>query len=93
MRAGNRGVVTIWVDRTPHQVAADQTVAAALMAAGPVVRRGPDAPRGLFCGMGSCQDCRVLADGKVALACLLPVRDGLRISTDPDWAEATDAGD
>lgn len=35
------------------------------------------APRGLFCGMGTCFDCVVLVDGKPARACLTAIRPGM----------------
>lgn len=53
-------------DGRPVASRAGQTVAAALTAAGirswRTTRRG--APRGLFCGMGVCQDCLVTIDGR-----------------------------
>ena len=58
----------------------DQTVAAALIAAG--IRswhttRRESAPRGLFCGIGACFDCLVTINGEPAVrACLSPARDG-----------------
>jgi sarcosine oxidase subunit alpha len=55
-----------------------ESLAAALLAAG--VRRlgeGPGAARSLFCMMGTCQQCLVRVDGRLAQACLVPVRAGL----------------
>jgi sarcosine oxidase subunit alpha len=57
---------------------AGESLAAALLAAG--VRRlgeGPGAPRAAFCMMGTCQQCLVRVDGRLAQACLVPVRAGL----------------
>ncbi|WP_237216091.1 (2Fe-2S)-binding protein [Falsiroseomonas oryziterrae] len=57
---------------------AGESLAAALISAG--VRRlgeGPGAPRAAFCMMGSCQQCLVRVDGRLAPACLVPVRAGL----------------
>jgi len=57
---------------------AGESLAAALIAAG--VRRlgeGPGAPRAAFCMMGTCQQCLVRVDGRLAQACLVPVRAGL----------------
>jgi predicted molibdopterin-dependent oxidoreductase YjgC len=60
-----------------------ETVAAALMAAGRrVLRRtaGTGAPRGVFCGMGVCYDCLVVIDDAPSQrACMIEVRDGMRI--------------
>jgi NADPH-dependent 2,4-dienoyl-CoA reductase/sulfur reductase-like enzyme len=56
-----------------------QSVAAALTAAGHRVFRetGKGSPRGVFCGMGVCQDCLVTVDGKPnQRACMTEVRDG-----------------
>jgi sarcosine oxidase subunit alpha len=55
-----------------------ESLAAALMAAG--LRRlgeGPGSPRAAFCMMGTCQQCLVRVDGKLAQACLTPVRAGM----------------
>lgn len=58
----------------------DQTVAAALIAAG--VRswrttRRDSAPRGLFCGIGACYDCLVtINDIPSQRACITLVNDG-----------------
>jgi predicted molibdopterin-dependent oxidoreductase YjgC len=62
-----------------------ESVGAALLAAD--VRalrrtRHGDAPRGLFCGIGSCHDCLVRIDGAAPVrACLTPVRDGMAVTT------------
>jgi len=57
-----------------------ESLAAALLAAG--VRRlgeGPGAPRAAFCMMGTCQQCLVRVNGRLAQACLVPVRAGLSV--------------
>jgi predicted molibdopterin-dependent oxidoreductase YjgC len=56
-----------------------ESLAAALLAAG--VRRlgeGPGSARAAFCMMGVCQQCLVRVDGRLAQACLVPVRAGLK---------------
>ena len=41
-----------------------------------------DAPRGLFCGIGACQDCLVVVDGVPGVrACLAPAVPGCAITT------------
>lgn len=62
-----------------------QTVAAALWAAG--IRswrttRTDGAPRGLFCGIGTCFDCLITVDGTPnQRACLIPARPDMTVST------------
>jgi hypothetical protein len=64
---------------------AGQSVGAALTAAG--VRswrttRVSGRPRGLFCGIGICFDCLLVADGRPnQRACLLPATPGLRVTS------------
>lgn len=58
------------------------SVAAALTAAGLLGFRDTEkkATRGLFCGMGVCQDCLVTIDGRPnQRACMTPVRDGMAV--------------
>jgi thioredoxin reductase len=57
------------------------TVAAALVDAGRLTcRTGRSGdPRGVFCGMGICQECVVLVDGIPARACMTAARDGARV--------------
>lgn len=70
-----------------------QSVGAALTAAG--IRswrtmRVSGSPRGLFCGIGICFDCLVIADGRAnERACLLPARQNMAVSTQ----EGTGHGD
>lgn len=59
-----------------------QTIAAALMAAGRRVLRYTlgGAPRGIFCGMGTCFECLVTVDGFAEQrACMTQVRPNMRI--------------
>lgn len=78
--------VSITVDGRPLTAPAGATVAAALLADGlRAWRRTRHAgrPRGQFCGIGACFDCLVTIDDAPAQrACLVPVRDGMRVSTD-----------
>jgi aerobic-type carbon monoxide dehydrogenase small subunit (CoxS/CutS family) len=78
---GGRGEpVCFTFDGEPVAAFACETLAGALLAAG--VRdlgRNPvdSSPRGLFCAMGTCQECVVLVDGNLMEACRTPVRDGM----------------
>ncbi|PWJ17046.1 FAD-dependent oxidoreductase [Jannaschia seohaensis] len=61
-----------------------QTIAAALTEAGQRAfrRTAKDAPRGIFCGMGVCQDCLVTVDGVPnRRACMTKARAGQRVTT------------
>ncbi len=63
----------------------DDTVASLLVREGRVSWRRTrfgDRPRGLFCGMGACQDCLVVVDGVEGVrACLTPVQPGMDVTT------------
>lgn len=61
-----------------------ETIAAALLRAGirkirsaPNSNRSSNSGRGLFCMMGSCQECLIIGDGKRAEACRTPIYDGM----------------
>jgi predicted molibdopterin-dependent oxidoreductase YjgC len=62
-----------------------ETVAAALMAAGHRILRYSakrNEPRSLYCGIGVCQECRMMIDGVInTRACMTPVRAGLAVKT------------
>jgi D-hydroxyproline dehydrogenase subunit gamma len=77
-------MIDLTVDGAPLRVAEGQSLAAALLASGyRTLRDSPSgAPRGLYCGIGVCQECRVrLDDGSVVRACVTPVAPGMRVST------------
>jgi aerobic-type carbon monoxide dehydrogenase small subunit (CoxS/CutS family) len=38
-------------------------------------------PRAALCGMGVCQECRVLVDGRRRLACQTVCAEGMRVET------------
>lgn len=73
-----------------------QSLAAALTQAGIRAFRetAKDAQRGIFCGMGVCQDCLVSVDGTPNLrACMTPVQDGMNVTRQvalPAFDEATE---
>jgi predicted molibdopterin-dependent oxidoreductase YjgC len=83
MRKGDS--FTVRVDGIELTAYAGDTVAAALVRAGRVSWRRTrlgDRPRGLFCGIGACQDCLVTVDGTAGVrACLAPVAPGTAVST------------
>jgi sarcosine oxidase subunit alpha len=77
--------VTIHVDGKPVQAQVNDTVAAALLAAGIAhCRTTPvsGAPRAPYCMMGVCFECLVEIDGAgIRQACLVPVRPGMDVKT------------
>ena len=76
-------MIELTVDGTPLEAPAGQSLAAVLLQASRAVLRNSPAgnPRGLYCGIGVCQECRVVVDGVVARACVTPVAAGMRVTT------------
>ncbi len=76
-------MIELIVDGRPLQAPAGQSLGAALLEAGRrELRESPGgAPRGLYCGIGVCQECRVVVDGVVVRSCVTPVSAGMRVST------------
>lgn len=62
-----------------------ESVAAAILAAGERilrVTRKREEPRSLFCGIGLCQECRMVIEGRPNVrACQTPVRPGMAVKT------------
>jgi predicted molibdopterin-dependent oxidoreductase YjgC len=93
-------IVTIEFDGQPLHVAAGGTVAAGLLAAGVSRFRSTPvsgAPRAPYCMMGVCFDCLVEIDGVAnRQACLIEVRDGMKVRTQEgarEWQpQALEAG-
>lgn len=76
--------VQFFFNGRPHRAFAGESVAAALFAdACAALRSSPRAglARGMFCLMGSCQECVVLISGSKRLACQTLVVDGLRVNS------------
>jgi predicted molibdopterin-dependent oxidoreductase YjgC len=75
--------VTVTIDGRPVVAYLGETVAGVLFAEGSGQTRTTvgGAPRGVFCGMGTCFDCLVVVDGVPnTRACMTWVRDGMRVS-------------
>ena len=76
--------VLIHVDGAVVRTSDGMSLAAALLGAGVAAFRSSvgGEPRAPLCGMGVCFECRVTVDGMAhGRACLLPVVDGMRVST------------
>jgi predicted molibdopterin-dependent oxidoreductase YjgC len=74
--------VSFLFDGRPVVACEGEMIACALACAGiRTLRASPrgGAPRGMFCMMGSCQECVVRIDGRMTTACQEPVRDGLDV--------------
>lgn len=69
---------------TTYKALAGESIAAALLAADVrTLRRteSGDRPRGLYCGIGHCFDCRVYIRGHGSVrACITLVEEGMRIA-------------
>ena len=76
-------MIELSVDGEPLRAPAGQSIAAALLASGrKSLRASPSGdPRGLYCGIGVCQECRVVVDGVVVRSCVTPVTAGMRVTT------------
>lgn len=73
--------VKLYVDGRPVEAFAGENLATALWAAGiRQLRTSPGgASRGMFCGMGVCQECVVEVEGVAVLACQTRVAEGLEV--------------
>ena len=76
-------MIEVIVDGASVLAPAGQSLGAALLSAGRLALRSSPggAPRGVYCGIGVCQECRVVVDGEVVRACVTPVVAGMRVST------------
>lgn len=99
-RAPPEDAIRIFFEGREIRCRAGLSLAAALTEAGELQLRdaGPGGPRGLFCGMGICQECRVdLGDRQGVRACMCLAEDGQRLSRHwrlrPRNAECLPAGD
>jgi NADPH-dependent 2,4-dienoyl-CoA reductase/sulfur reductase-like enzyme len=86
------GSATFRFDGREIPILSGRTIAAALVAAGESrlrhTRQGDR--RGVFCGMGVCQECLVEVDGQPAQrACMTAARAGMRVSSQPALARLT----
>jgi len=75
--------ISLRIDGVVLRVEPDVSLAAALAQAGQGATRRSlgGAPRGAFCGMGICFECRVCVDGRECLACLTRVAAGMDVQT------------
>jgi predicted molibdopterin-dependent oxidoreductase YjgC len=77
------------VDAYPGETIATALLAASRRIARRTVHRG--APRGVFCAIGVCHDCRMVVDGEANVrACLAPARAGMVVETQWGFGRAAD---
>jgi D-hydroxyproline dehydrogenase subunit gamma len=77
--------VELTVDGQRVEARCGQSLGAALLGAGrSTLRHSPSgAPRGLYCGIGVCFECRVHVEGRgEVLSCVTSVEAGMRVTTD-----------
>ena len=71
-----------------------ETVATALLAAGRRIARRTahrGAPRGVFCAIVVCHDCRMIVDGEANVrTCLVPARAGMVVETQPGFGASAE---
>jgi NADPH-dependent 2,4-dienoyl-CoA reductase/sulfur reductase-like enzyme len=80
--SGSEPPVEFFVDGVALHAERGMTIAAAIEAGGrhDFSRGLKGEARGLFCGMGTCQDCLVTVDGKVSQrACMTSVKEGMQV--------------
>lgn len=83
--------VTFYFNGEPFTGRAGEPIAAALAARGVLALRRHEAdgsPRGVFCGIGHCFECRVTVNGVPGQrACLTPVTAGMQVAAGGPPAE------
>jgi sarcosine oxidase, subunit alpha len=78
-----RRKITFCFDDNTYDAFEGETIAAALLANGIRTLRVHEesgTPRGIYCNIGHCFECRVTVNGKDGIrACLTPVEDGMEV--------------
>ena len=77
----NPALIEMEIDGQPVRVIAGASLLAALETLDLVLGHSPSgSPRGAFCAMGVCQECRLRVDGRSGvLACMTLARAGMRV--------------
>lgn len=78
-------LVQIYFNGEKYDAVKGESIAAALLANGIRTLRYSEKeqqPRGIYCGIGHCYECRVSVDGsRSTRACITPVRDSMTIES------------
>lgn len=81
----NQHVISFTFDNVEYQGYEHEPIAAALLANGIRTLRyheESNAPRGIYCNIGHCYECRVSVNGKQGYrACLTPLVEGMNIES------------
>ncbi|SFA84101.1 sarcosine oxidase subunit alpha [Lentibacillus halodurans] len=79
----DKDAVTITYNGLNYEAYEGESIAAALLAHNIRILRYSEKchePRGIYCGIGHCYECRVMVDGERSVrACITNVKDGMHI--------------
>lgn len=79
----SRATLTFWFDGAPYQAFEGETIAAALLSYGIRqlrVHEDSGTPRGIYCNIGNCFECRVTVNESPGIrACLTLVEEGMEV--------------
>lgn len=77
--------ISFTFDNKKYEALRDESIAAALLANGIRTLRHHEetgTPRGIYCNIGHCFECRVTVDGKQGVrACLTPIQEGMDVTS------------
>ncbi|MFD1039629.1 (2Fe-2S)-binding protein [Virgibacillus byunsanensis] len=86
----DRRTITISFDGVDYPALEGESIAAALLANEIRILRYSEKqkkPRGIYCGIGHCYECRVTVDGKSGIrSCISQVTDKMRIKSKSDYS-------
>jgi sarcosine oxidase, subunit alpha len=89
-------MVKIYFDSKQYEAYKGDTIASALLAAGVRtlrVHEDKETPRGIYCNIGHCFECRVTVNGvNTVRACLTPVEDDMVIESGKSFAGSSQKG-
>jgi len=85
LKIKKKNLVTIKFDGKPYSAREGEPIASALMSHGILIHRRTHKTgenRGVFCGIGQCNDCVMIVDGIPNVrTCVTAVKDGMSIET------------
>ncbi|MDT8862922.1 (2Fe-2S)-binding protein [Alkalihalobacillus sp. MEB130] len=88
--------VTIYFDNQPYEAYKGDTIASALLASGVRtlrVHEDKETPRGIYCNIGHCFECRVTVNGvNTVRACVTSVEENMVIESGKSFATSSQKG-